>query len=176
MVINLSETEADFVDEVKGWGGKDILSCVQCGKCAATCPMALAGFTYFIKKLIQAITIGTREELMDDPSMWACQSCNRCVEICPQDVNPYEVLLALRRAGVRDLAVPGGNIEALRSLLKFGHAVYPTGYEGRRKEVGLSEQPPSTLSFPEALKNYRDVLRETELAEVAPFPIEEGKI
>lgn len=40
---------------------------------------------------------------MEDPSMWTCQACNRCVEICPpQDAKHYQVLLALRKAAIRE--------------------------------------------------------------------------
>ncbi|HMK61450.1 MAG TPA: 4Fe-4S dicluster domain-containing protein [Dissulfurispiraceae bacterium] len=171
MAIILSEMDKAFISEIKERGGFDIHACVQCGKCAATCPLSLAGFPFYIKKLIHAIECGMREEIMEDSSMWACQSCNRCVEVCPQDVKPYEVLLALRRAAVRELSVPGNTIEGLRNLYKTGHAVYPKGYQARRKAVGLSEEPPSTLSFPEMLEQFQEFLRNSELNEVGLFPM-----
>lgn len=171
MAINLSEMDKAFIGEIKERGGFDISSCVQCGKCAATCPLSLAGFPFYIKKLIHGIECGMREEIMEDPSMWACQSCNRCVEICPQDVKPYEVLLALRRAAVRELSVPGNTIEGLRNYYKTGHAVYPKGYQERRKKVGLSEEPPTTLSNPEMLALLQEFIRNSELNEVGLFPM-----
>lgn len=171
MVIDLSKAQKGFVDEVKKWGGKEILVCVQCGKCASVCPLSLTGLPFFIKKMIEAVTCGMREILIDDTSMWACQSCNRCVEICPQDVKPYEVLLALRRVALRELSLPGPTIEGLRMLYTHGHAVFPKGYEKNRTKVGLPEKPPSTLSYPDALNKYKELLRKTELGVVELFPM-----
>ncbi|MNY36012.1 succinate dehydrogenase iron-sulfur subunit [compost metagenome] len=38
----------------------------------------------------------TREEL------WACTSCNACVEQCPVNINPLEIIIELRRFSVME--------------------------------------------------------------------------
>jgi len=172
IVFNLSEGEPRFVAQIKELGGEEILECIQCGKCAAVCPMALAGFPIFNKKLIQAIFLGAREALLDDSSIWACQSCNRCTEICPRDVRPFEIILAMRRVAVREFAVPAMSVEGLKSLYDVGHAVYLKDSGQTRQKVGLPEKPPSVIAFPKALKELQAILHQSALWEIGIIPME----
>jgi heterodisulfide reductase subunit C len=59
----------------------------------------------------------------------------------------------------------------LRNYYKTGHAVYPKGYQERRKRVGLPEEPPSTVSNPEMLALLQEFIRNSELDEVGLFPM-----
>jgi len=172
-VINLTESELGFVDEIKELGGEELLECIQCAKCAAACPMVLAGFPFFNKRIIQAILLGLKEVLLDDSSIWACQSCNRCTEICPRKVNPFEIIQAMRRVAVREFALPTLSIEGLKSLYDTGHAVYLAAAGNTRAKVGLPEKPPSTVSHPKALKELRAIMRKTALADLGIIPMDE---
>lgn len=171
-VIDLTQADESFVEELIGLGADEIRECIQCGKCASTCPLALAGLEFFVKRVVHAGNLGLRDILLEDPSVWACQSCNRCVEICPMKINPYEVILAVRRAAVKVEACPASTYEGLRNLYRFGHAVFPKGFEERRKKVGLPEKPPTALSFDDLRKKYQEVLKQTILEEIAPFPLD----
>lgn len=172
LVYDLSAGEPGFVAEIKAMGGEALLDCIQCGKCAAVCPMALAGFPIFNKKLIQAIFLGAREILLEDSSIWACQSCNRCTEICPRDVRPFEIILAMRRVAVREFAVPALSIEGLKSLYDVGHAVYLKDSGQTRQKVGLPEKPSTVLASPEALKEIKAILHQTDLWEIGLIPMD----
>lgn len=169
--INLSAGEQGFVAEIQALGGKDILECIQCGKCASTCPMALAGFPFFNKRIIQAILLGLKEMLLDDTSIWACQSCNRCTEICPRKVKPFEVMQAMRRVAVREFSLPTLAIEGIKSLYDVGHAVFLAEAGQNRVKVGLPEKPPSTLAHPAALAELQALLEETVLADLGLIPM-----
>lgn len=171
-VVNLSAGEPGFVGQIKELGGEEILECIQCGKCAAVCPMALAGFPIFNKKLIQAIFLGAREALLDDSSIWACQSCNRCTEICPRDVRPFEIILAMRRVAMREFAVPALSVEGLKSLYDIGHAVYLKESGQARQKVGLPEKPPSVIASPKALKELQAILHQSALWGIGIIPME----
>nr|WP_201721843.1 4Fe-4S dicluster domain-containing protein [Desulfotomaculum copahuensis] len=175
-VIDLSLGELDLVDEIKELGGEELLECIQCAKCAAVCPMALAGFPFFNKRVIQAILIGSRETLLDDSSIWACQSCNRCTEICPRQVRPFEIILAMRRVAVREFALPTLTTDGLKSLFDVGHAVYLKEAGKSRKKVGLPEKPPSTLAHPQALRELQAIMRKTALAELGIIPMGEAEV
>jgi len=170
-VVNLSEGDASLVDEIKELGGEDLLECIQCAKCASTCPMVLAGFPFFNKRVIHSILMGLREVLLEDSSIWACQSCNRCTEICPRDVNPFEVVQAMRRVAIREFAMPTLSIEGLKSLYDTGHAVHIAGAGKTREKVGLPEKPPSTAMDEKALEEVRKILQNTELAELEIIPM-----
>lgn len=175
-VINLSLGETGFVDEIKELGGHEILECIQCGKCAGSCPLMQAGFPFFNKRVIHAILTGSKEMLLDDSSIWGCQSCNRCTEICPRKVKPFEVILAMRRIAVREFALPALSIDSIKSLYDFGHAVYLRDAWHARKSVGLPDKPPSTLAHPQALKELQAIIRKTALAGLGIIPMDAGGI
>lgn len=171
-VINLNQCDEEFIKELEKFGADELKECIQCGKCASTCPMALAGLDFFVKRIIHAATLGLKDILLEDSSVWGCQSCNRCVEICPMDIKPYEVIQAVRRAAVRVESCPANTYEGLRNLYKNGHAVFPKGFEERRKKVGLPEKPPTLVSHDELRKKFQEILKQTSLADVAPFKLD----
>ncbi|MEW5763180.1 MAG: 4Fe-4S dicluster domain-containing protein [Bacillota bacterium] len=175
-VINLSEGELDLVNEIRELGGEELLECIQCAKCAAACPMVLAGFPFFNKRVIQAILLGLRETLLDDSSIWACQSCNRCTEVCPRKVNPFEIVQAMRRVAVREFALPTLSIEGIKSLYDTGHAVYLADAWQSREKVGLPKTPPSTVAYPQALKDLQALMRKTALADLGIIPMGEAGV
>ncbi|RUM34497.1 MAG: heterodisulfide reductase [Archaeoglobus sp.] len=178
-VINLTEVarteKEEFEKKVSEliieFGAENLLACMQCGACASICPLARVGFEWYNKKLIKAILIGMKEELLDDSTPWACVACNRCTEICPRQVSPFEVMFAMRRLMVEELAISTLAIEGDRSLYEHGHAVYMTGREARKK-VGLPEKPPTTDSDEKALQELRTILKNTKLAELGLIPME----
>lgn len=175
---NLIKLSEEFLQELweeieeTGVSVKELRRCIQCGRCAATCPMALAGLDYFIKKIVHASILGLKEVFLEDSSIWGCQSCNRCVEICPMDIKPYELILALRRMCMRNYAMPSSTIDSLRNYYEKGHSVITAGYEERRRKLGLPEVPPTVLSNEEMRKKFQEVIKQTALAEVAPFPLD----
>ncbi|MDA8336735.1 MAG: 4Fe-4S dicluster domain-containing protein [Peptococcaceae bacterium] len=170
-LIDLSTRERGFAAEIRDLGGAGVLECIQCGKCAGVCPLALAGFTFFSKKVIRAVAMGLREALLDDASIWACQSCNRCTEICPRGSSPFQVMLAMRRVAMREYAIPALATDGLKSLYDYGHAVYLKNAGETRRKVGLPETPPSTLADPAALGEVRAILRKSVLAELDLIPM-----
>ncbi|WP_457549526.1 4Fe-4S dicluster domain-containing protein [Archaeoglobus sp.] len=178
-IINLSklaereetELEKKVAEIIKELGAERIMYCMQCGACASICPLARVGFEWYNKKLIKALIIGLKDELLDDPTPWACVACNRCTEVCPRNVSPFEVMFAMRRLMAEEYAIGTLAIEGLRSLYEYGHAVYMTGREARKK-VGLPEKPPSTESDPKALEGLRKILKQTKLADLGLVPME----
>jgi len=93
-------------------------TCTECGRCTAACPASLTG-----KKLSpRAIMMKTRDrleevgknidsnggEFKDDgkqllndyitpEELWACTSCNACVEECPVNIDPLSIIMDMRR-------------------------------------------------------------------------------
>ncbi|NLP56754.1 (Fe-S)-binding protein [Lutibacter sp. B1] len=92
-------------------------TCTECGRCTSSCPANLTG-----KELSpRAIMMKTRDRLeeigeninkngkfVDDnkqllndyitpEEIWACTSCNACVEECPVNIDPLSIILDMRR-------------------------------------------------------------------------------
>jgi ferredoxin len=89
----------------------DAYSCTECGRCTSECPANLTG-----KKLSpRKIMMDTRDRLEDvgkeglengksllgdfisKEEINACTNCNACVEACPVNINPLDIILQLRR-------------------------------------------------------------------------------
>ncbi len=80
--------------EIRERTGIEPARCYQCGKCTAGCPMALEMPTR-IQQIMRKIQQG-REELLEDPSIWLCLSCEQCSGRCPQQVEPARLVDAVR--------------------------------------------------------------------------------
>ncbi|MDD4859090.1 MAG: 4Fe-4S dicluster domain-containing protein [Dehalococcoidales bacterium] len=84
-----------FIDEVKATpGGEKVLSCIQCGMCSGSCPMA-SRMEYAPRQLIAMIRADMKEEVLSSNSMWYCLSCYLCTARCPKDVKPTDLAHAL---------------------------------------------------------------------------------
>ena len=84
-----------FVEEVAAIpGGEHILSCIQCGVCTGTCPVA-GEMEFPPRKIIALIRAGERDEVLSSSSMWHCLSCYMCTVRYPRGVKPTELAHAL---------------------------------------------------------------------------------
>ena len=95
----------------------DAYSCTECGRCTSSCPANITG-----KKLSpRKIMMDTRDRLeevgrnldkhgtdyddgksllgdyISEEELWACTTCNACVQECPVNINPLEIIIDLRR-------------------------------------------------------------------------------
>src|SRR5690606_15036852 len=96
-------------------------ACTECGRCTAVCPANLTGKLLSPRKIM----MDTRDRLeevgrnknrhgadYDDgkslfdyistEELWACTTCNACVEACPVLIDPLEIILELRRSLVME--------------------------------------------------------------------------
>ena len=114
-------------------------TCTECGRCTSECPANLTG-----KKLSpRKIMMDTRDRLEEVGSnmdankgkfiedgrqllgdfispeeLWACTSCNACVEACPVSIDPLSIIISMRQymvmeqsAAPSELNIMMGNIE-----------------------------------------------------------------
>lgn len=95
----------------------DAYSCTECGRCTSVCPANLTGKLLSPRKIM----MDTRDRLEEvgrnidkhgkdhddgkallgdyitEEELWACTTCNACVEACPVNINPLEIIVDLRR-------------------------------------------------------------------------------
>lgn len=124
---------SSFIEQVKETpGGEHILSCIQCGMCTGSCPMA-AKMEYPPRKIIAMIRAGMREEVLSSSSMWFCLSCYTCTARCPRGVKPTEVAHALE-----SLANQGGyKITGTSTPAMYRSFVSSIKDNGRVHEFGM---------------------------------------
>jgi len=118
-----SETNEDVkfgVSDVTDLSWLQILnaySCTECGRCTSVCPANITGKKLSPRKIMMDTRdrieefgknidangsyIEDNKKLLGDyiskEELWACTSCNACVEECPISINPLSIIMDMRR-------------------------------------------------------------------------------
>ncbi len=86
----------DLHREIAEFGCEDITRCINCGNCTAVCSLS-GGDAVFPRKTIRYIQLGLKDRLMASTEPWLCYYCGECTETCPQQANPGEIMMTMRR-------------------------------------------------------------------------------
>jgi len=136
-VIDESQLDPDFAEQIRKYGGKDVMTCLQCGNCTGVCPISLR-IDYKTRNIIKCCQFGLKKYTLG--TQWVCATCYRCYEHCPADLNPAEVMIALRHIAIREGIIPPFIKAAATNLVKYGQSVKPDPEIDRvRKELGLEK-------------------------------------
>ena len=95
----------------------DAYSCTECGRCTSACPANSTGKLLSPRKIM----MDTRDRMVElgdykrkngadtddgksllvnyitEEELWACTSCNACVQECPVNIDPLAIIMDLRR-------------------------------------------------------------------------------
>ena len=122
-----------FVEEVASTpSGEHILSCIQCGVCTGSCPMA-SQMEYPPRKIIALIRAGMRDKVLSSSSMWFCLSCHLCSCRCPRGVKPTELAHALESLATQH----GYRVKGTRTPAMYRSFVGSIKANGRVHEFGM---------------------------------------
>lgn len=92
-------------------------SCTECGRCTAVCPANITGKKLSPRKIMMDTRdrieevgkninkngkfVDDGKKLLDDhilrEELWACTTCNACVEACPVLIDPLSIIVDMRR-------------------------------------------------------------------------------
>jgi heterodisulfide reductase subunit C len=87
---------------------EELLKCIQCGTCSASCPTAYA-MDYTPRQIIAALRAGQLDKVLRSNTPWLCASCYYCTVRCPAGIQFTEFMYDLKRMAVRrDLYPRGG--------------------------------------------------------------------
>ncbi|MBA7664034.1 hypothetical protein ES703_72084 [subsurface metagenome] len=98
--ISSQTLQNDFVKKVEEISGQSLLSCNQCGKCSAGCPMSFA-MDFLPNQVIRLVQLGLEEDIVRSKTVWICASCFTCTVRCPQGVDLAKVMEAVRLVTLR---------------------------------------------------------------------------
>jgi len=124
-------------------------TCTECGRCTSECPANMTGKKLSPRKImmdvrdrVEEVGVGIRKEgekfddgksllgdYITEEEIWACTSCNACVQACPVNIDPLEIIMDLRRYLVMEeskmpseLATMNTNIENNQAPWQFSPA------------------------------------------------------
>jgi heterodisulfide reductase subunit D len=100
----ITELTGEFFEELVAGTpvGEKMRSCLQCGTCTASCPVA--SYTALSpREIVRLVLTGGREEVLRPEVLYYCSACYSCAVRCPMGVRLTELVNLLR-----DEMVTGG--------------------------------------------------------------------
>jgi heterodisulfide reductase subunit C len=109
------------VRDVQDLGWKNLLdayTCTECGRCTSACPQNITGKKLSPRKIMmdvrdrmeevgrnmdknKGVFVDDGKSLLGDytsaEEIWACNTCNACVQECPVNIDPLAIIVEMRR-------------------------------------------------------------------------------
>lgn len=153
-VIYEGEQDTQFMDQVAALPeGERLRSCIQCGTCGGTCPVAPM-LDHTPRRIFAMIRAGMKERVLTSLTPWVCSSCYECTVNCPAQIKITEIMYALKRLGIRENKRPRDS-DAMRFSTLFTDLVCKYGrvhemelltrYMAFHHPVGMVRQSPVGL-------------------------------
>ena len=124
-------------------------SCTECGRCTDVCPANQTG-----KKLSpRKIMMDTRDRLeqvgkllnrgqdidnntlldnyISREELWACTTCNACVEACPISIDPLSIIMDMRQYLVLEQSSAPSELNLMMSNIENNGAPWPFNQQDR---------------------------------------------
>ena len=121
-------------------------TCTECGRCTSSCPANLTGKKLSPRKIMMDTRDRLEEvgknidankgEFVDDgkqllgdyikhEELWACTTCNACVEECPVSIDPLSIILEMRRYLVMEQSAAPVELNNMMSNIENNGAPWP---------------------------------------------------
>lgn len=122
-------------------------TCTECGRCTSECPANQTGKKLSPRKIMMdtrdrleevgkqmdAATKGEHrsdgKQLLDDyitrEELWACTTCNACVQACPVSIDPLSIILEMRRFLVMEQSAAPSDLNNMMGNIENNGAPWP---------------------------------------------------
>ena len=133
-------------------------SCTECGRCTSECPANLTGKKLSPRKIMMdtrdrlekvSINISNNNgEFIDDgdrlldnyiskEELWACTSCNACVEACPINIDPLSIIMDMRQYLIMEESSAHPDLNNMMNNIENNGAPWP--YNQQDRELWIQE-------------------------------------
>ena len=139
------------IEDVSWKNYMDSLACTQCGRCTSVCPANLTGKLLSPRKIVMNVRERMKEKgpqmvknglnwsdskaLLGDyitaEELWACTSCNACVQECPININQLAIILDMRRYLVMEESAAPSELNAIFSNIENNGAPWQFAQDDR---------------------------------------------
>jgi heterodisulfide reductase subunit C len=127
-------------------------TCTECGRCTSSCPANLTGKKLSPRKIMmdtrdrieevgknidanKGVFVPDNKTLLNDyitpEELWACTSCNACVEECPVNISPLSIIVDLRRYLVMEQSAAPMSLNAMMTNIENNGAPWQYNQQDR---------------------------------------------
>ena len=127
-------------------------TCTECGRCTSECPANQTGKKLSPRKIMmdtrdRLVEVGKNykknndtilpdgKELLNDyispEEIWACTSCNACVESCPIGIDPLSIIMDMRQYLVMEKSSAPGDLNNMMGNIENNGAPWPFNNQDR---------------------------------------------
>ncbi|MEN1785437.1 MAG: (Fe-S)-binding protein, partial [Bacteroidota bacterium] len=121
-------------------------TCTECGRCTSECPANQTGKKLSPRKIMmdtrdrleevgrnmdanKGTFVPDGKQLLDDyiskEELWACTTCNACVEACPVSIDPLSIIVDMRRYLVMEQSAAPSDLNNMMGNLENNGAPWP---------------------------------------------------
>lgn len=127
-------------------------TCTECGRCTSVCPANNTGKKLSPRKIMmdtrdrmeevgknidanKGVFVPDNKALLNDyitpEELWACTSCNACVEECPVNISPLSIIIDMRRYLVMEQSAAPQSLNAMMTNIENNGAPWQYNQQDR---------------------------------------------
>lgn len=127
-------------------------TCTECGRCTSSCPANQTGKKLSPRKIMmdtrdrlqevgknidanKGVFVPDNKSLLNDyitpEELWACTSCNACVEECPVNISPLSIIMDMRRYLVMEQSAAPMPLNAMMTNIENNGAPWQYNQQDR---------------------------------------------
>ena len=127
-------------------------TCTECGRCTSECPANQTGKLLSPRKIMmdtrdrltevgeniqknKGVFVPDGKQLLNNyistEELWACTSCNACVQACPIDIDPLSIIMSMRQYLVMEESAAPTDLNNMMGNIENNGAPWPFNQQDR---------------------------------------------